>query len=107
MHKKIAAVGDKSSILAFKAVGFDVFETHSPDDTKKIIQQLAKNDYGVVFLTEQAYAPVAEWVETFRNDPIAIIPIPGKDGTLGLGMANAKKRVERAVGADILFKDEE
>ena len=32
----------------------------------------------------------------------AIILIPGKGGSLGIGMANVKKSVERAVGADIL-----
>ena len=32
----------------------------------------------------------------------AIILIPGKSGSLGIGMANVKKSVERAVGADIL-----
>ena len=32
----------------------------------------------------------------------AIILIPGKDGSLGIGMANVKSAVERAVGADIL-----
>ena len=32
----------------------------------------------------------------------AIILIPGKDGSLGIGMANVKRAVERAVGADIL-----
>ena len=32
----------------------------------------------------------------------AIILIPGKEGSLGIGMANIKTAVERAVGADIL-----
>ena len=32
----------------------------------------------------------------------AVILIPGKDGSLGIGMANVKSAVERAVGADIL-----
>ena len=32
----------------------------------------------------------------------AIILIPGKEGSLGIGMDNVKKFVERAVGADIL-----
>ena len=35
----------------------------------------------------------------------AIIPIPGRAGTIGMGMTSVKKSVERAVGADILFKD--
>ena len=34
--------------------------------------------------------------------PRPVILIPGKEGSLGLGMANIKKSVERAVGADIL-----
>ena len=33
----------------------------------------------------------------------AIIPIPGIDGTYGIGISNVKRSVERAVGADILF----
>ncbi|MCQ4771942.1 V-type ATP synthase subunit F, partial [Intestinimonas massiliensis] len=32
----------------------------------------------------------------------AIILIPGKSGSLGIGMDNVKKSVERAVGADSL-----
>ncbi|MEG0541022.1 MAG: V-type ATP synthase subunit F, partial [Angelakisella sp.] len=31
--------------------------------------------------------------------------IPGRRGSMGLGLSNVKKSVERAVGADILFKD--
>ena len=31
----------------------------------------------------------------------AIILIPGKEGSLGIGVANVKTAVERAVGADI------
>ena len=32
----------------------------------------------------------------------AVILIPGKEGSLGIGMNNVKNAVERAVGADIL-----
>ena len=35
----------------------------------------------------------------------AIIPIPGAGGSLGIGIANVKKSVERAVGSDIIFND--
>ena len=44
---------------------------------------------------------VAEIEETSSND-VKDILIPGKDGSLGIGMANVKRAVERAVGADIL-----
>ena len=47
-----------------------------------------------------------EAVDRYKTAQIpAIIPIPGREGSLGLGIASVKKSVERAVGADILFKD--
>ena len=49
--------------------------------------------------------------KTYKADKIILcggskairIPIPGVDGSFGIGIANVKKSVERAVGADILF----
>ena len=35
----------------------------------------------------------------------AIVSIPGQEGSMGYGMNNLRRAVERAVGADILFKD--
>ena len=37
----------------------------------------------------------------------AIIPVPGRNGSLGIGMQDVRKSVERAVGADILFGGEQ
>ena len=50
-------------------------------------------------MTEEA----SEYID--RKLP-AIIPVPSKDGTLGIGVQGVKKSVERAVGADILFGGE-
>jgi V/A-type H+-transporting ATPase subunit F len=36
----------------------------------------------------------------------AIIPIPGMKGSMGIGLRNIKKAVEKAVGADILFNED-
>ena len=106
MRKKIAVIGDKGSVLGFQAVGFEAFETRSPEETKAALDQVTKGDYGVVFITEQAYESVAAYADNFKDLTIpAIIPIPGREGSLGLGMARVRKNVERAVGADILFKD--
>ena len=35
----------------------------------------------------------------------AIVPVPGIDGSYGMGLSNVKRAVEKAVGADILFSD--
>lgn len=107
MRSSIAIVGEKESVLGFKAVGFDVHETNDSAQTEEIIRRLAGQDYGIIFITEQAMAPVLSLLEEYKDVPTpAIIPIPGRGGSLGMGLTSVKKSVERAVGADILFKDE-
>lgn len=106
MRKKIAVIGDKESVLGYKAVGFHTFISVSPAEDRALVDRLAKDDYGVIFITEQALSPIIDIIEKYKDDKIpAIIPIPSKDGTLGLGIRNVKSSVERAVGADILFND--
>ena len=106
MRKKIAVVGDKGSVLGFKSVGFEVFEAVSQQEVQDVMHHLCKGEYGIIFITEQAYVLIPEIVDEYKEKPTpAIIPIPGKDGVLGIGIKNVKKNVERAVGADILFND--
>lgn len=103
MLSKIAVIGEKESVLGFKTVGFDVVETESPAETTSAIQRLAKEGVGIIFVTEQALLPVQDITVKYREQMIpAIIPIPGRAGSLGLGMEGVHKSVERAVGADIL-----
>ena len=92
--------------MGFKAVGFEVFETAAPKESEAVIHRLAKEEYGIIFVTEQALAPIIQVMDTYKDRRVpAIIPIPGRAGTMGMGMTSVKKSVERAVGADILFKD--
>ena len=37
-----------------------------------------------------------------RTDPLQVIPIPSRNGTLNLGMTALNSAVERAVGSNIL-----
>ena len=90
---RIAVLGDKDSVLGFKALGLDVFPA----------ENVARENYAVIYLTEQYAAGMAAEVARYKDELTpAIILIPGKDGSLGIGMANVKSAVERAVGADIL-----
>ena len=51
MRSKIAVVGEKESVLGFKAVGFEVFETAAPKEAEAVIHRLAKQEYGIIFIT--------------------------------------------------------
>ena len=102
---KIGVIGDRESILGFKAVGLTVFPTDDPEEAKKLMKKMAKEDFAIIYVTEQLYQYMLEEVDAYTDSRLpAVIPIPGKDGTLGIGMTSVKKSVERAVGAAILFR---
>ena len=61
-----------------------------------------KKQYGIIFVTEDIFAVNLDVAEQYKDDMLpAIIPVPGRNGSLGIGMDNIHKNVERAVGADI------
>ena len=102
MQTKIAVVGDRGSVMGFKAVGFDVYETEREAYIGDLVAQLVKKQYGRIFVTEDIFAVNLDVAEQYKDDMLpAIIPVPGRNGSLGIGMDNIHKNVERAVGADI------
>ena len=100
---KIAVLGDMDSVLGFKALGLDTYPAESVEEARHILHELAKDNYAVVYLTEQLGVNMEAELARYKDELTpAIILIPGKEGSLGIGMANVKNAVERAVGADIL-----
>lgn len=100
---KIAVVGDKDSVLGFKALGLEVHSVENVDEAKKAVHSLAKENCAIIYLTEQLAVQMGPEIARYKDSLTpAIILIPGKEGALGIGMANVKTAVERAVGADIL-----
>ena len=96
--KKIAVIGDPSSVMIFKAVGFDVFYEEEKEQIERRIHHLADTETAA----QKAQAVIDEYATaTFP----AIIPIPAGSKSLGLGLKRVRENVEKAVGADILFKE--
>lgn len=103
MFKKIGVVGDKDSVLAFKALGIDVYPVIEADEAKKTIDTLARNDYAVIFVTEQVAQNIEETIERYNKAVLpAIILIPSNQGSLNIGMQRISDNVEKAVGMNIL-----
>ena len=100
---KIGVIGDKDSILAFKALGVDVFPVVGLEETRKTLDTLARNKYGVVFITEQAAQMIPETIERYIKELVpAVILIPSNQGSLNIGIDRITKNVEKAVGSNIL-----
>ena len=103
MYKKIAVVGDKDSVLAFKALGIEVFPVVEASEARKTIDRLAMNDYAVIFVTEQVAQNISETIERYTNKTLpAVILIPSNQGSLNIGMQRISDNVEKAVGVNIL-----
>lgn len=103
---KIGIIGDRDSVLGFMALGLSVFEADSAERAGELLHSLCKDpEYAIIFLTEKYAALLEEETAKYKDLPMpAIITIPGKEGSSGYGMASIKTAVEKAVGADILFK---
>ena len=100
---KIAVVGDKDSVLGFKALGLDVYPVESVEEARRCLHSLARENCAIIYLTEQLASQLKQEIARYQEALTpAIILIPGKEGSLGIGMAGVKTAVERAVGADIL-----
>ncbi len=103
---KVGVIGDKDSVLGFRALGFEVFPVEGAEAAEALLHRLAAGNFAVVYVTEQVAAVIAPAIARYRNERFpAIIPIPGVLGNLGIGMGGVRQCVEKAVGADILFKD--
>ena len=102
MHK-IGVIGDKDSVLGFKALGLDVYIPEHDIDVRKTIERLASDDYGIIFITEQMAIKAIETISRYDSEVSpAIIMIPSNNGTLNIGMDRINKNVEKALGSNIL-----
>lgn len=100
---KLAVVGDKDSIMIFQALGITTIYANTEHEVERAIHNLAKQEYSVIYITEPAAELVPEAIERYKTELFpAIIPIPNRFGTNGLGMKGIQNNIEKAIGADIL-----
>lgn len=103
---KIAVIGGGEYVAAFHAAGADVLTAENKTDTiNALTGAIASEKYGIIFITENLAWDVGEILEEYKVQAYpVIIPIPSPSGG-GYAIKSIKKDVERAIGADILFKD--
>lgn len=107
MSDKMAVVGDKDSIFAFKAVGVEVFSAETENEAKERVKALAKENYKVIFITEDLAEKIEEFLGRYRTKTYpAVIPIPKGGRGTGYAMNSLKRDMDKAIGADILFQDQ-
>ena len=99
---KIAVLGDRDSVLGFKALGLDIFPIEGNEEARQTLHKLAKDNYAIIYITEQLAQVLKADIDKYKTSVTpAVILIPGKSGSLGLGAQALQSAIERAVGADI------
>ena len=100
---EIAMIGDKDSILGFKALGVEIFPVDNKDESAEVLQEVVKQEYKVAFITEQVAPSPEELANIIGNRTFPVVTlIPSNRGSSGLAIQRLKALVRRAAGADIL-----
>ena len=97
--KKVGVVG--RDVLLYQAAGFTVYPAETTAEAADMLRKAAC-ECAVVFLTP-AYAKELELEQYDTGLLPAVAALPEKGG--GAGMAVLRRAPERAIGADILFRE--
>lgn len=105
---RIAVVGDATSVAGFRPLGFAVFAVEHPEEARGHWADLARGDYGVVFVTEPVYEALADLVAEAADQTVpavTVIPAAGSPG--GVGEAKLERAIERALGTSLPYREDE
>ncbi|MCL2375032.1 MAG: V-type ATP synthase subunit F [Firmicutes bacterium] len=107
--KRIAVLGDKNSVFAFRALGCETLVVFSAADVEGAVKRLVKEECPVILITEEYAEKIDGTLQKLKNRTLpVIIPIPSLNSPNNkYALEGLKKSVERAIGADIIFNKEE
>ena len=91
--------------MGFKALGLETFSVENSQEALKALRKLTREseDYAIIYIEENLALDLEHEIARYKDNPTpAIILIPGREGSLGLGQNALKAAVERAVGTNIL-----
>jgi len=102
---KIAVIGSRETVMGFKALGLEAYSADDASQALGILKKLTResDEHAIIYLEETFAVECAGEISRYKDSPSpAIILIPGREGSLGLGQTALRAAVERAVGTNIL-----
>ena len=91
-------------MLCFMAAGFTVYDAQSPREALSALKRAKEENCAILYITAALAREIEKEIARLSADTLpAIVTLPDRDS--GYGTAQLKHAVERAVGADIIFKD--
>ena len=102
---KIGVLGGRETVVGFKALGLEVYPVENGEEARRVFREVTapENDSAILYVEENLAEGLQRDIERCKDKPTpAVILIPGRDGSLGLGLSALNAAVERAVGTNIL-----
>jgi V/A-type H+-transporting ATPase subunit F len=98
---RAAVIGEPGkSVIGFRALGLTVITDVQGADAAAELHRLAKENYAVIFITEQIAVRFQAILRVIWTTPRCGYPLfRQRDGVIGIGDSEVHKAVERAVGA--------
>jgi V/A-type H+-transporting ATPase subunit F len=104
----IAMVGGRDSVMGFRALGLDAYPVTDAAQAAAAFDECVKRGYAAIFVTEGFAPGLAPRMRALASRPLpAVIVIPEGQESTGAGLAKLRATVEKAIGADILFRGED
>ncbi|MDQ7795053.1 MAG: V-type ATP synthase subunit F [bacterium] len=102
---KVGFVGGPEAAAVFRPLGLDVAEVEDGSGAEQALERMAGGEHALVFIEEELGIGLADTIARLKRRPLPVISlVPGVRGSRGTAREAIRKMVERAVGADILFK---
>ncbi len=104
--ESIAVIGSKDSILAFRAVGCDIFGVDNEQSARTALNR-AIASYKVILITDN-FAPYVEDIikDTYLTAYPVVLVIPSGTEKSDYALKKINSSVEQALGVNILMNEE-
>jgi V/A-type H+-transporting ATPase subunit F len=102
---KIAVIGGRETVMGFKALGLEACPAANAEEAREILHRLTResDEYAIIYIEENLAVALQSEIDKFKDSPTpALILIPGREGSTGMGLTALRAAVERAVGTNIL-----
>jgi len=105
---KIAVIGDRTSVIGYRGLGLDAFDVPDDEAARETWPRVMAANYDVIFVTENIYGGLIELIDEISEQATpAVVVIPPATGGTGVGGEKIRRVIEKAIGTDVLIREEE
>ena len=97
---KIAFAGPYDLVSPFKSLGAEIIDTEGKN-IEELKNEIESSDFAIVFVFESVFKGLLKFEELMSSPKINVVPIPGIEGSEGLGQVRIREMVKKAVGMDL------